>query len=357
MKKILRKVMSIFKPKLYKQGNDGFFGKQKMIGVHLEFSNVCNRKCSYCIQDNGYTKNVPSSLSNTDDMLLAIDKIFNVVDENDFLYFILVGGEPTLQPALKPVIEKIKTRKNTTCLITTNLTQSVEYYKELDIPIIASFHLEDTCLESYLEKVENLKDLMAHVRLMAQQHMFPVVKEMYDRLLILNKDHHIDFAVEKLMSFSLGDGVASKAEQDGYTGNHIEYDPKELQQIEKMGWHNAEYPEYLKDKLGVLPSLFYKANWWYKTRKNILCENMGENRFRGMYCERSFLVITETGELLIAWCHDPKINIFESQAELPKSLFETVICPHKSCPGGFITNVPKYKYLKDAPLYKNIERT
>lgn len=234
------------------QGVESLFGKRRVLFVHFEFTSVCNRQCSYCLENNGNPNKIKEAWSDENKVLSAVEKIFALANETDFVFFIIAGGEPTLQPAFIKLVEKIKSYRNGGCLVTTNLTQSIEYYQQLDIPICTSLHLENNDVDQYLKKVKELKNLIAHVRLMAPPHMVPQIQAAFKKLKQLNQTDHISFAVERLYSF--GDQI-------------ITYPPEELKEISKLGYYDAEYPESLKQKMGPAEDIFYRFFWFYKNNK------------------------------------------------------------------------------------------
>lgn len=312
------------------QGVESLFGKRRVLFVHFEFTSVCNRQCSYCLENNGNPNKIKEAWSDENKVLSAVEKIFALANETDFVFFIIAGGEPTLQPAFIKLVEKIKSYRNGGCLVTTNLTQSIEYYQQLDIPICTSLHLENNDVDQYLKKVKELKNLIAHVRLMAPPHMVPQIQVAFKKLKQLNQTDHISFAVERLYSF--GDQI-------------ITYPPEELKEISKLGYYDAEYPESLKQKMGPAEDIFYRFFWFYKNNK----KKEGTTCFKNFFCDRNLMVVLSSGEIKLAWCETPGLNIFSD--DLPTNIFKTVVCSCDNCPMGFSGNLPKYARKKYSPLY------
>jgi organic radical activating enzyme len=321
---------------LIKQGEKEYF-KNKTILFHLEFTDVCNQHCSYCVEGNWDLNKPKCSCSKEEDILWAIDKIFEAYDENVGLGFIHVGGEPTLQPAFKTVVEKIKKRKNAFQVLTTNFTQSVEYYRELDIPLVTSLHFDSQEPKAWLEKTIQLCDLIANTRIMAHPQKMNLVKESYELFLEASKKYPLSFAVEEI--FPCGD----------YTPNYAQQDLELIRSIKPV---DCFYPQSLQEKLGVMNNLFYRWTWTFKdTNGDLIDKNEGPKNFKKFFCEQNMMLIRADGKLSLGWaCRDSKINMYKVE-KFPTNVVKTVVCKEKECPMGFASMFPKYKYMSDAPNY------
>lgn len=321
--------------KLLKQGESSFFGVNRVILVHFEFTSVCNRHCSYCIEGNGDPNKQREPLSDSTLVLSSIDKIFNIARENDFIGFIIAGGEPTLQPVLSEIVLKIYSRKNTVALLTTNFTQSINYYEKLGIPLIVSLHLENNDIDICIEKIQKIFHCIAHIRIMAHPGKMELVENTYNKLKNLSSNIPLNFAVERIIP---------------YGSFRTKYSEDDDNILKKMMPVKCQYPEIMKDKLGLLINLFYNFKWTYKNGSAIFDRDDGKDNFKSLYCERNIIVIHNDGEVEMSWCYKPKINIFESE-RLPNELFGTTLCIHKKCPMGFASVMPKYISLEYAPKY------
>ena len=321
--------------KLIKQGEKLFFGDKRILLVHLEFTSVCNRHCSYCLEGNGFPDKIKEEFSDETAMLNAIDKIFNVANDNDFIGFIIVGGEPTLQPSLKTVINKIQSRKDTGIMLTTNFTQSVNYYKELDIPLIVSVHMEDNNILEVIEKIKQLNHLIVHVRFMALPEMFELAKLIYNDLLLLNNIIPLNLTISAVFAHGIY--------KPNYTQEYLDWIQNTLPIVN-------DYPESLNEKLKLLKNLFFHLTWWYKEGDNITEVGGGLPYYKGFYCERNLISIEKNGKIHQCWCNDPGINIFTVD-ELPKDIFSTVICDKQECVMGYVSTFPKFKSMEYAPEY------
>ena len=323
---------------LIRQGDKEFF-KSKTILFHFEYTDLCNQHCSYCLLGNGDLNKPKPSISKEEDMLGTLDKIFEAYDENVRLGFIHVGGEPTLQPCFRKVVDKIKSRKNAFQILTTNFTQSAEYYRLLDIPLVTSLHFESQDLKAWLDKTLQLNDLIAHTRIMAHPRKMDLVKNAYRLFCEAAKEHPLSFAVEVINTF--GD----------YKPNYSEED---LEYIKNTKPVDCVHPPSLQKKLGVLNNLFYRYNWTYKNANgNIIERNDGTDNYKNFYCERNMLVIHADGKLRIGWyCEELDINMYKIH-NLPENLIKTVVCNKEKCPVSFAGVFPKYKSMEYAPNYVN----
>ncbi len=320
--------------KLIKQGDPNFFKNRRILIIHLEFTSICNQTCSYCLEDNGNPDKIKENYSVESKLLGAITKIFAVANDDDFIGFVITGGEPTLQPAFENVIAKILSRKNTSVILTTNLSQSPEYYERINIPMVTSLHLDSQNPKEYLEKTKKLRHLIAHTRIMAHPKKMDLVEQTYKDFLETSKQTPLSFAVERIFPYG------------NYNPN---YNPEYLEKLKDMPPVDCEYIQSLKDKLGLMENAFYRSLWHYD---NKITKKDGTTNFKYFYCERNLLVVQGNGTVKMCWCYDPKVNIFDTD-KLPENIFSTVICGHKNCPMGFATSVAKFLNKKDAPEYLN----
>ena len=340
-------MFNLFKEKLIKQGSPYFFNHKAMI-FHLAFTNICNQKCPYCTEGNFSENKIILDPTRKEDMIGAIDKIFDAYDETYELGFILVGGEPTMQDCFVDVVNKIKTRKNAYMVLTTNFTQSVEYYRNLDIPLITSMHLEFHEPKDWFEKTLELRDLILETRIMAHPKKMDKVKEAYELFNNASEKYSLSFSVERI----------DPVEIEGKNGTTITYEPKYKQ--EDIDWIKnhltvrRELPQSLKEKSGFMSDIFYGATWQYSdgTEKKLQFE---ENKFKGWYCDRNFLFMYSDGRMIYGWsCESSTHNLFKEDC-FPKKEVGPLICNRDKCPMSFAMLAPKYKSLKDAPKYYDKE--
>lgn len=322
---------------LMKQGVEWFFGKQRVLITHLEFTDICNRHCSYCLEGNADLNRKNDPFSDETKMVQLIDKIYRRIQPNDFMLFIIAGGEPTLQPSLKAVIKKIYSRVNSEIMITTNFTQSVAFYRDLNVPLITSLHLEDNNVDNFLDKVEKLYDLIAHVRVMACPEKFEEFKRAYLKVVKFHERLPINFACERIWPWGNGKYTPN------YTSEYLEFLKGVMRGI-------PEYPLSLQKRLQNSQGIFYVPQWWELNNGQLHSVPGRTDIFTGMYCERNLISIEKTGKLWISWCLDPKINVFEVP-ELHDEVFTTALCQNPKCWLGFLAALPKYRTNEYAPEY------
>ena len=322
---------------LVKQGSEWFFGPQRVLITHLEFTDICNRHCSYCLEGNADIHRINDAPSDETKMVNLIEKIYRRIKPTDFMLFIIAGGEPTLQPALKAVIAKIYTRKNTEIMITTNFTQSAAFYRELNVPLITSLHLENNDVDAFLTKVEQLYDLIAHVRVMACPERFEEFKTVYAKVVQLHTRLPLNFACERIWPWGNGK----------YTPN---YSAEYLDFLKTVIRGVPEYPESLQKRLQIAQGIFHVPDWWELIDGQLKKVPGRTDIFTGMHCERNLISIEKSGRLWISWCGDSTKNAFDL-GELPNGLFANVVCTNPICYLGFLAALPKYTTEDYAPEY------
>lgn len=330
---------------LIKQGDIEQFEEETKL-FHFEFTDVCNQHCSYCIEGNFCSDKPHVEFSKKEDLLSTLDKIFDAYDDNIQLGFILVGGEPTCQKHFIDVVNKIKSRKNAFQILTTNFTQSVEYYRELDIALVTSLHLDSHEPKEWLDKTLALNDLVAHTRIMAHPQKMDKVKEAYNLFLEKSKAVPMSFAVEEISGFT----IDVEGRELSYSAD---YSAEDLGFVKNCKPVDAIFVDSLNEKMGILKNLFYRSQWIYKDAngQDLVKIEDGENNLKGYFCERSMVIIRPNGDLLYGFgCKDANLNIFKSK-KFPKSGFKTVICDKDRCPMSMGSTIPKYKEVKYAPDY------
>lgn len=333
--------------KLVKQGDEEQFNKETKL-FHFEFTSNCNQHCSYCLEGNCDLNKPIVNFSKKDDLLNTLDKIFEAYDENVMLGFILVGGEPTIQPYFIDVVNKIKNRKNAFQVLTTNFTQTVEYYKELDIPLVTSLHLDSHNPDEWLEKTLQLKELIAHTRIMANPEKMDKVRQAYNLFSETSKKYPLSFAVEKVFGFS----IVINGKKINYTPNYKEEDLEFIQNCTPI---DAPYPNSLDAKMGCLKNIFYRSQWFYRDDKGqeiIKIDDVKQNNFKGFFCELSMIIIRADGDLFIG-CNSYNLHNIYNEQKFPKDEVKTVVCKKDCCSWGLNNTIPKYSSIEYAPVYKN----
>lgn len=119
----------------------------------------CNYQCKYCRAGNAITKDFADKERITKQYKLIISRL-NLIDEP--FEVCIGGGEPSLHPNLKEIIEGLNQNENLKSIfLFTNLSRSKNYYRELSnitekLVIHASYHPEYYTQE-FLNKCIDLK--------------------------------------------------------------------------------------------------------------------------------------------------------------------------------------------------------
>lgn len=152
----------------------------------LLLTNKCNYECEYCDQRN-FRKSQDMSI----DTVKAILEYCKLVTKNK-ISFHLFGGEPTLNPDIFEIVDLIKLYNYEICM-TTNLSQSVDFYKKLDITTVASYHHEYTD-KAWIERANALD--LKHISLMWQPSCSEEIRMLNNSLenkcIIVPIDQYID---------------------------------------------------------------------------------------------------------------------------------------------------------------------
>lgn len=138
-------------------------------------THLCNYRCKYCcgVQDM-YNGTMKIDYRNA---LINIDKMLRYICSSDYQTIYLSGGEPTLHPKLYHVC-KVLRMHNKHVYVITNLSKDIDYYNklcDLDVHIIASFHVQNTL---FINKVKNINNI-THLFVMGNVDHFSAVYKTY----------------------------------------------------------------------------------------------------------------------------------------------------------------------------------
>lgn len=182
---------------------DGELYNDDLLEIHLLLTNVCNQSCSYCLcNDYPYIKNRKFL---TDDEFYRVMEFIKIQKRKkvDFYFF---GGEPSIHPNLhkfnKIVDEELGVMLNRKYIFT-NLTRSVEYYKELTgVIIIASFHsAEVKNWDEWWNKLIELKDQVIIIKVVLTEDNLEEVIKLFEKYkpMFPKKTHDFDIhAIDQL---------------------------------------------------------------------------------------------------------------------------------------------------------------
>jgi organic radical activating enzyme len=316
----------------------------------MDLPEICNQHCSYCIIGNYDVKKPPVKPWTKEQFFGLLDKIFAAYAQDITLGFVWAGGEPTLHPYFQEAVQKVKERGNTFQLLTTNLTQPVEYYLKIDIPFVASVHLEYNEPKYFVNKISQLQDLAAFARVMAGPKRWDRVVEAQELFLKASQNNRISFKTSEVFKF----------DYEVY-GRHLRYDPNYTQEqtkfLDNCKAVISEQSDALKQKLGIFEPVHFQDRWVAKDDNGKRIElKEGHLNFKGWYCQDTVHRILADGTIAFHWCEEPdkKYHLFAETQNYPKTTAR--ICPHNRCcalNNMFICGViPKYSSIKYAPKYQ-----
>lgn len=136
----------------YKQANKKL--NNKMFGIHI--TNVCNLSCGGCDQFCGYFNKEKHFFISLEELEKNIKNFIQYRNENwstsDFpesdKIVLLYGGEPTLHPKFKDILNLLYTYKDIPFCIYTNGRTFIEHFKNIDLNMSS----REICCEVYKTK-------------------------------------------------------------------------------------------------------------------------------------------------------------------------------------------------------------
>jgi organic radical activating enzyme len=149
-----------------------------------QVNNFCNFQCSYCNPGNwsGDSRNN----GNLDLYKKNVRNIFQQYQDKGYKYFKIFysGGEPTYWENFIPLTQYLKDElgDNLTVAVNTNLSRPLKYWEEhykLFDDIVASFHIEFSKKERYIENAKFLCDKVDYLctkMLMHEQQFWEIVE-------------------------------------------------------------------------------------------------------------------------------------------------------------------------------------
>lgn len=254
-------------------------------------NNICNNHCAYCPPVLNAGKN------HHYDWDKAKEFLSRLFDHYPKIHCSISGGEPTMSPFFKELVDFFYTSKNNTVGITTNGARSVRYWEELAPKfsyICFSYHPSYDDSE-FLEKVMVAsKQTLVTVRIMMDSRHWDKAYEMYQRCYKLP-----GIAVEAVrilpeMALTTNVGETYTPEQENILMSiprrEMNYDPSIVNPNFKLSSMQSDF--YFDDG-----SVEYNGS----SNKYI---TEGENRFAGWYCAAGLesLYISWSGDVKIANC-------------------------------------------------------
>lgn len=142
----------------------------------------CNYRCRYC-DEFKYATRDSLTLENYMHLLRYIDQDVRKPISNIHLF----GGEPTLNKNIHQMVFETKKRPNIYLNMTTNLSKSVAYFKDLDIILVGSYHheyIKESPEEWFSRAIElHSSGLLKHVTVMIYPQIADDIHTIYHTFL------------------------------------------------------------------------------------------------------------------------------------------------------------------------------
>jgi organic radical activating enzyme len=267
-------------------------GLQEYIDNDIIFSywiitRKCNYKCNYCP--------CTTMLFHPDCSQPSIDKTIEVYNELELIKpvdLIITGGEPTLKD-LNYIFTNLKLSRAIT--IFTNLSQSVEYYVNLNsihpLKLYCSFHPSQVNENSYIEKVNELSNYIS------------------------------DITIKVMVSNSTDVITATSFFNNTNKNVHLEFLPMGNPDIFDKINHLNIYKPYLYGDfnlaLGELKQVSNFKGWKCSSSGNNICFDYNGDVY---ICKAHFQQKKKSG-----------LTVFDNFIEEYKKLPKTIICPLNKC--------------------------
>jgi hypothetical protein len=130
--------------------------------IYWTITDFCNFKCSYCpsnLHSGTFARKIKPGSPTDEEIETFIDRVLNIHLMDRFLIITLSGGEPTLHPMFKTIIERMGPRGSIE--VVTNGSRSVEWWHDMKVlpnKVTISLHPEFSNLEKINELGLFLKD-------------------------------------------------------------------------------------------------------------------------------------------------------------------------------------------------------
>ena len=283
-------------------------------------NNICNNHCVYCPPSLNAGKNHHYDWDKAKEFL---SRLFDTYPK---IHCSVSGGEPTMSPFFKELVDIFYSSKNNTLGITTNGARSVRYWEELAPKfsyICFSYHPSYDDPE-FLEKVMVAsKQTLVTVRIMMDSRHWDKAYEMYQRCYEIP-----EIAVEAVrilpeMALATNVGETYTPEQESILVSmprrEMRYDPITVNPGFKPSSMRSDF--YFDDG-----SVEYTGS-----ANQYITE--GKNKFAGWYCAAGLesLFISQTGDVKIANCYQGGNKFHINDHKLHDLPSEGVICNQKLC--------------------------
>lgn len=158
--------------------------KENTLYIQIFTNDTCNYKCWYCYNHMPRTKKLI-------DFDVIHKFIFNIKKQTSKkIQLSLIGGEPSIHPNLYSFCKEMNNLDNIEILVSTNLSQSVEFYDKLmdiDVKMLITYHKNQ---EEFVEKLSRLKcpDMIESITVMFDPVMFDDCRKTYEMVRSLGFD-------------------------------------------------------------------------------------------------------------------------------------------------------------------------
>jgi MoaA/NifB/PqqE/SkfB family radical SAM enzyme len=295
-------------------------------------NNICNNHCAYCPPILNTGKNHHYEWDR------AKEFIHRLFEHYPKIHCSISGGEPTMSPFFKELVDIFYNSKNNTVGITTNGVKSVKYWEELAPKlsyICFSYHPSYDDSE-FLEKVRAAsKQTLVTVRVMMDSRHWDKAYEMYQRCYEIPEIavEAVRILPEKALTTNIGETYTPEQERIlmSMPRREMKYDPSIVNPNFKMSLLRSDY--YFDDG-----SVEY-------TGQSAAYITQGKNKFAGWYCAAGLesLYVCFSGNVKIANCLQggDRFHINDhADHQLPT---KGVICQQKLCTCGTDFMISKEK--------------
>ncbi len=130
------------------------------IHIQLNITMMCNYQCMYCCAHTSILKENHKFVFND----TTFDNILDLIKPYNGVIFSYFGGEPTLHPNIIKYIKKINNvfTVNSKQMITTNLSQDIDFFKQLkdikNLKFDISYHGQEHDIFNFFEKVKYIDE-------------------------------------------------------------------------------------------------------------------------------------------------------------------------------------------------------
>lgn len=166
-------------------------GIENYFNLTYNVTKCCNYHCPYCMQGNKPKKDTNPIL--IERISKEINKVIcTLKQQGKNIDFHLIGGEVTIYDIKELILKNINLENIYRFSMVTNLSRSVNYYRELfeylienkvNIRIKASFHPTEISEEEFLDKIKKLKKYNIIVSLLITKEKFYNIYKFYKELL------------------------------------------------------------------------------------------------------------------------------------------------------------------------------